>query len=212
MLHLSHANLQPRLQQGPGARVHQEVTETRLMTPYSTIRRCTLRPWPVLPRLAMTSPICWTRLGKLSLHNSPESQQIRTTNRWWYSGRVFPIQANVLVSNPRPRKTSDCLNVLVTRRYDWGCTWSKSTVLSSHKRRLELLFRHSATNSIAQQEYLATFCYRCYLYTVNGGCSSRPSSSLSLSVGFSIQDEAIDGSRSAPQRTCYHAGVIDLLP
>ncbi len=36
--------------------------------------------------------------------------------------------------------------------------------------------------------------------------------SLSLSVGFSIQDEAMDVARSAPQGANYHADVIYLLP
>ncbi len=38
------------------------------------------------------------------------------------------------------------------------------------------------------------------------------SSSLSLSVGFSIQDEPMDVARSAPQGAHYHADVIYLLP
>ncbi len=39
------------------------------------------------------------------------------------------------------------------------------------------------------------------------------SSSLSLSVEFSIQDEAMDVARSAPQGAhYYHADVISLLP
>ncbi len=38
------------------------------------------------------------------------------------------------------------------------------------------------------------------------------SSSLSLSVGFPIQDEAMDDARSAPQGTHYHADVIYLIP
>ncbi len=37
------------------------------------------------------------------------------------------------------------------------------------------------------------------------------SCSLSLSVGFSIQDEAVDVARSAPQGAHYHADVIYLL-
>ncbi len=37
------------------------------------------------------------------------------------------------------------------------------------------------------------------------------SSSLSLLVGFSIQDEAVDVARSAPQGAHYHADVIYLL-
>ncbi len=38
------------------------------------------------------------------------------------------------------------------------------------------------------------------------------SSSLSLSVGFSIQDQDIGVSRPAPQGAHYHADVIYLLP
>ncbi len=37
-------------------------------------------------------------------------------------------------------------------------------------------------------------------------------SSLSLSVGFSIQDEAVDVVRSAPPGAHYHADIIYLLP
>ncbi len=44
---------------------------------------------------------------------------------------------------------------------------------------------------------------------INRWCSS---SSLSLLVGFSIQDEAVDVAQSAPQRAHYHADVIYLLP
>ncbi len=38
------------------------------------------------------------------------------------------------------------------------------------------------------------------------------SRSLSLSVGFSIQDETVGVARSAPQGAHYHADVIYLLP
>ncbi len=34
----------------------------------------------------------------------------------------------------------------------------------------------------------------------------------SMLVGFSIQGEAIDVARSAPQLAYYHADVIDLIP
>ncbi len=50
---------------------------------------------------------------------------------------------------------------------------------------------------------------RCYPHTGNGGhmwCS------LSLSVGFSIQDEAVDIAGSAPQGTHYHLDASYLLP
>ncbi len=53
---------------------------------------------------------------------------------------------------------------------------------------------------------------RCCPHTGNGGHSWYLSSSLPLSVGFSIQDEAIDGDRSAQQAAHYHADVIYLLP
>ncbi len=46
---------------------------------------------------------------------------------------------------------------------------------------------------------------RCYPYTRSGR-------NLSLSVGFSIQDEAMDVARSAPRRSHYHTDVIYLLP
>ncbi len=53
---------------------------------------------------------------------------------------------------------------------------------------------------------------RCYPHTRNGGHRWCLSSSLSLSEGFSIQDEAMDVARSAPQGAHYHADVIYLLP
>ncbi len=40
---------------------------------------------------------------------------------------------------------------------------------------------------------------RCYPHTGNGDHSRCLSSGLTLSVGFSIQDEAVDVARSAPQ-------------
>ncbi len=52
----------------------------------------------------------------------------------------------------------------------------------------------------------------CYPHFLNGGHSCRLSSCLSLSVGFSTQDEAMDVARSAPQGAHYHADVIYLLP
>ncbi len=45
--------------------------------------------------------------------------------------------------------------------------------------------------------------------TGHGWCLS---SSLSLLVGFSIQDEAMDFARPAPQGAYYRTGVIYLLP
>ncbi len=51
----------------------------------------------------------------------------------------------------------------------------------------------------------------CYLHTGKGGHSWCLSSSLSLSVEFSIKDEAMDAAWSAPQGFHYHADVIHLL-
>ncbi len=53
---------------------------------------------------------------------------------------------------------------------------------------------------------------RCYPDTANGGYRWCLSSSLSLSVGFSIQDEAMAVARSASQGALYHADVTYLLP
>ncbi len=54
---------------------------------------------------------------------------------------------------------------------------------------------------------------RCYPPSGNGGHGWCLSSSLSLSVGFFIQDEAMDVARSAPQGAhYYHADAIYLLP
>ncbi len=53
---------------------------------------------------------------------------------------------------------------------------------------------------------------RCYPHTGNGGHKWCLSSSQSLSVGFSIQDKAMDVARSASQGAHYHADVIYLLP
>ncbi len=84
---------------------------------------------------------------------------------------------------------------------------------------LLLLFRHRVKSSIDQEECLATSSIigdevphaprdssegaralkqRCYPHTGNGGHHRRLSSSLSLPIGFSFQDEAIDVDRSAP--------------
>ncbi len=45
---------------------------------------------------------------------------------------------------------------------------------------------------------------RCYLYIGSGGHNWCFSSNLSLSVGFFIQYEAMDATRSALQSTYYH--------
>ncbi len=48
---------------------------------------------------------------------------------------------------------------------------------------------------------------RCYPHTGSDGQSWCWSSSLSLPVGLSIQDEAMDVARSTPQGAPYHADV-----
>ncbi len=84
---------------------------------------------------------------------------------------------------------------------------------------LLLLFRHSAKSLNAQEDRLATgdkappAARDSYPHTGNGCHSLCLSSSLSLLVGFSIQDEAMDVARSAPQGAhYYHEDVIYLLP
>ncbi len=61
---------------------------------------------------------------------------------------------------------------------------------------------------------LVTHCTKNWRYplTVNDGQSWCASSSLSLMVGISIQNEAMDVARSAPQGNYCHADVIRLLP
>ncbi len=56
-------------------------------------------------------------------------------------------------------------------------------------------------------EVASTLNRRCKSHTRNGGLSGCLSSSLSLLVGFSIQDETMVVARSAPQGALYHADV-----
>ncbi len=51
----------------------------------------------------------------------------------------------------------------------------------------------------------------CHSHTRNGGHSWCLSTSPSLSIGFSIQDEAMDAARSAPHGAHYYVDVINLL-
>ncbi len=51
-----------------------------------------------------------------------------------------------------------------------------------------------------------------YPHTGNGGHIGALSSSLSLLVGLSIEDGAIDVARSASKGAHEHVGVIQLLP
>ncbi len=91
-----------------------------------------------------------------------------------------------------------------------------------------LLFRHSAESLSAQEEHLATSLYlvtrphlqhaievRLHMRKINVVILTPEQclrSSLSLSVGFSIQDEAMDVVWSAPQGDHCHVDVIYLLP
>ncbi len=81
-----------------------------------------------------------------------------------------------------------------------------------------LLVRHRAKSLSAQEEHLAasselvTRLHLPNVCNINGAHSWCFSSSLSLSVEFSIQDEAVDVARPAPQGAHYHAEVIYLLP
>ncbi len=107
----------------------------------------------------------------------------------------------------------------------------KSTLAPTHlKLWLLLVFRHSAKNYNAQDvgfftlvgdkdppaardsrgcifvkaTLLSPHWEWCHCWCLSG--------SLSLSVGFSIQDEAMDVARSTPQEAHYHTDVIYLLP
>ncbi len=102
------------------------------------------------------------------------------------------------------------------RRYD-AQYWTMShystfdLILPIYTKMLSLLlllwlFRHSAKSSIAQEERARdgsevsrAVSRRCYLHTGNVGHSWCLGSSLSLSIGYSIQDEAMNVDRSAPQ-------------
>ncbi len=53
-------------------------------------------------------------------------------------------------------------------------------------------------------EVARAYKQRCYSHSGNVGHSWCLNSSLFLSVGLSIQDEAMDVVQSAPQRTHYH--------
>ncbi len=61
-------------------------------------------------------------------------------------------------------------------------------------------------------EVARTLNQLCYPYTGKVGLIWCLSSCLSLSAGFSIQDEAMDIARSTPQGAHYHADAIYLLP
>ncbi len=57
-------------------------------------------------------------------------------------------------------------------------------------------------------EFARAYNQRCYHHTGIGGHSWCLSSGLSLSVGFPIQDDAMDVARSAPQGAHCHVDVI----
>ncbi len=89
---------------------------------------------------------------------------------------------------------------------------------------LLLLFRHSAKSLTAQEKRRASSPFKVTRLHPphadevrlhmrgNGGHCWCLSSSLSLSVGFSMQDEAMELARFVPQGAQYHADVIGLLP
>ncbi len=60
-------------------------------------------------------------------------------------------------------------------------------------------------------EAVRAFNRRCFPHTGNGGHSWRLIHSLSLLVGFSIQEEAMDAAQSAPHGAHYHADSFNLL-
>ncbi len=75
-----------------------------------------------------------------------------------------------------------------------------------------LLFRHRARSPVAQEERLAASPnQRRYPHNGKSGHCWCLSSSPSWSVGLSIQGEATDAARFAPQGALYHADVIHLL-
>ncbi len=84
------------------------------------------------------------------------------------------------------------------------CHVTKTITMIFKTMGFRLLFRHSAKSSIAQEERLATSPAALNSSEVTRALSRR---SLSLPVGFFIQDEAMDVARFAP-----HADVIYLLP
>ncbi len=110
------------------------------------------------------------------------------------------------------------------------CAWTSTS--SSKSLLLLLLFRHAPRAQFLMEsawllyyigdkappasrdssEVEGVLTRRCYPHTGNGGRRWCLSSSLSLLVGFSIKDEAMDVARSAPQGAHYHADVIYLLP
>ncbi len=59
--------------------------------------------------------------------------------------------------------------------------------------------------------HLPVRLYVRYPHTASGSHRCCLISSLSLSVGFSIHDEAMDVARSAPQEAHYYADVMYLL-
>ncbi len=82
---------------------------------------------------------------------------------------------------------------------------------------------HSVKSSIAHEECMTTRLHlphaivmRLDVHFINIAIPTLEtmclSNSLSLPVGFSIQDEAMDVARFAPQGAHYHADVIYLLP
>ncbi len=77
---------------------------------------------------------------------------------------------------------------------------------------LHLIGDKAPPTALDSSEVARTVNRRCYPHIGNDGHNWCLSSSLSLSIGFSIQDETMDVARSAPQGSHYHADVIYLPP
>ncbi len=75
---------------------------------------------------------------------------------------------------------------------------------------LHIIGDEAATAAHDSSEVARTLNGRCYPHTGNGEHSWCLSSSLPLSVGFSIQVEALDVARSGPKGAHCHADVIYL--
>ncbi len=82
---------------------------------------------------------------------------------------------------------------------------------SAKARRTSSLF-HQFGDTGDDTEAARALNQRCYPHTLNSGISWFLNSSLSLSVGFSIQLVAMNVDWSAPQGAHYHMDVICSLP
>ncbi len=123
-----------------------------------------------------------------------------------------------------PRLISSCLDHITKSLGKTANVFGAFTLSGSL---LLLLFGHSANSSIYQDERLATSAQlatrfhlpraiEVRLHVLKTGVAiitpKTADNSPSLSVGLSIQDEAVNVARSVPQGVHYHADVICLLP